>query len=140
MATDYRPPIPPLPPELGTKIRFETFFDRKNPIIEGSMYEYVSGIHVLATKQMPSALLLRKTGSPTLKKAVEQAQSTGIPVVCKSLNSSKPQGPLEFAVDPDNTDQINVTEVILDVNGVVTERTPSTYESKRIGAGYPQGK
>jgi hypothetical protein len=140
MANGFRPPIPPLPPERGTERRFETFFDRKNPIIEGSMYAYVEGTHILATKQMPSALLLRKAGSPTLKKTVEQAQSAGIPVVCKVLNNHEHKSPLEFAVDLENNDQINVTEVVLNSDGIVVERHPSTYESKRVGVSYPQGR
>jgi hypothetical protein len=140
MEADYQPPIPPLPPELGIKLRFGVHFDRANPVVNADLHPYTVGTHVIATKQMPSALLMRKSGSPTLKKVVEQAQSVGIPVVCKRLNGNFESKVLEFAVSPDDVDQVNVSEVSLDATNMVVSRDLDTFESKRAGVPYPQGK
>lgn len=73
-------PIPPVPPLISEDLRFTTEYDRTNPVVSDDMAPFVKGSHVYATKQVPSALALRKTRNSTLKKKMTVALSQGVAV------------------------------------------------------------
>jgi hypothetical protein len=138
MSEEFKPPIPPLPPELAQELRFETFYNRSMPVVDGEMMPYTMGQHYLSTKQVPSALLLRKTGSPTLKKVLESVQEYNIPVNGVRLKDDVLHI-AEYDVSEDDSDHIIVHRRTFDVQENI-ENLEEEHESKTAGFQYPKGE
>jgi hypothetical protein len=115
MVDGYRPPIPPLPPEIGYLLRFETFYDRANLIIDRDMAHYTKGVHHICTKQVPNALAYCKTGNPTLNKRPATLQSLGFNLVGWSRDGSK----VELTVSEHDPNSVIATKYVEDA--VITE-------------------